>query len=255
MDKHTLYNGEVELIFQEDKHLYTVDGLQVDGVTTALGIINKPALMYWAVNQALEHISRNLKPGVGLDEVQIKSLLADAKIIHKKKSGEAADIGTMIHKWLEEWISNKKPATPINPEMKNATGKFLEWVEEHKVKFLENERMVYSRKWGYAGTLDFMAEIDGVVKLGDFKTSTGIWDEYWLQVAAYEQAYREEFPDKEINGSVIVRIGKDATIEIKERDDYKENVMAFNAALVLYRKLRKMKDESYKAKQNGGVQT
>lgn len=253
MDKYTLYNGEVELFFQEDKHLYTIGGFQVDGTTTALGIINKPALMYWAVNMALEYIGNNLKPGQALDEVQLKNLLADAKVAHKKKSTDAANIGTMIHEWIEQWITGKNPKTPINIMMKLATDKFLEWVKENKVEFVDSERIVYSRKWGYAGTLDFIATINGKFVLGDFKTSTGIYDEYWLQVAAYEQAYREEFPDKQIDGAVIVRCGKDGSLEIKESDAYKDNVMAFNAALVLYRRLKKMKDEAFKAKQNGGV--
>jgi hypothetical protein len=248
-----LYNGEVELTFNEEKHLYVTGGYQVDGVTSVLQIINKPALMYWAVNMALEHIGSNLKPGQALDEVQLKKLLADAKIAHRAKSTDAADIGTMIHEWIEKWITGKKPETPINVQMKQATDSFLKWVDDNNVKFVDSERMVYSKKWGYAGTLDFTATIGKEFVIGDIKTSTGIWDEYWLQVAAYEQAFREEFADKDVARAVIVRVGKDASLEIKDSVDYKKNVMAFNAALVLHRRIREMKDEAYKAKQGGGV--
>ena len=69
-----------------------------------------------------------------------------------------------------------------------------------------------------------------------------------MQVAAYQQAYQEEFPTSIIDGGVIVRIGKDATLEVKEFNDYEKNIQAFNGAIELYKRLQELKDEAYKLK-------
>jgi len=251
-NKYILYRGEIELLFDEEKHLYTVNGKKADGTTGVLGVIAKPALMYWAVNQAIEHLQAILKPGQSYDELELKGMLDQANTAHRKRKEDAGDKGTIIHKWCEDWIAGKNPATPINPELKNATDKFLEWVNSNKVEFLESEKIIYSRDYNYAGTMDFLAKVNGKLIVGDFKTSSGIWDEYWFQVSAYQNAYEEEFPDTRIDGQIIVRIGKDATLEVKEnfvREDYIENFTAFISALQLNRRILVLKDRAWKEKQ------
>lgn len=238
-----LYNDSVHLLFDANKHLYTVDGKKVDGTTGILGVIAKPALMYWAVNVTIAYLQKCFQAGEMYDEVQIKKFFDGAKSAHRKKSSEAADIGTMVHNWIRDHIAGKKPKTPVNTIIKNAINQFLSWEKDHNVKFLESEKVVYSREHNYAGTLDFIAEVDGEIKIGDFKTSTGIWDEYWYQLAAYQQAYMEEYPGLKIAGGIIVRCGKDGSLEVAERTDYEKNVIAFNSALALYRRINELKNE------------
>ncbi len=251
MKTYKLYDGSVELLFNEEKHLYSIEDNKVDGVTGILGVISKPALMYWAVNMAIEHLKQALHAGVGYDELQIKQMLDEAKIAHRKKSTEAADIGKMTHEWIEKWIAKENPATPINPQIKNATDMFLGWVKDHKVKFLESEKVVYSKKYGYAGIMDFLCEYEGKKMVGDIKTSTGIYDEYWYQVSAYYQAYHEEFPKVNIDGAIIVRIGKDASIDFEENEegDLEKDLIAFNSAINLFRRQNERKDIRF-AKKN-----
>lgn len=242
-----LYNDKITLHFDEEKHLYTVGGKVVDGTTGVLSVIAKPALIGWAVKVAIESLERTLEPGISYDELQLKAMLESAKGAHRKRSGTAADMGHMVHEWIAKHIAGENPKPLVNKECLNAVNKFLEWEREHKVEFLESEKVLYSSKYNYAGTMDFLAKVDGKVMIGDFKTSSGIWDEYWLQVAAYQQAYQEEFPEVKIDGALIVRIGKDATLEVKERAEgaYELDRDAFNAALVLYRRLRQLKDMKF----------
>ena len=243
---YKMYGGTVDLEFIESKHLYKVGGLKVDGVTSVLQVLNKPALMYWAVNQTIGYLEANLKAGTVLDEVQIKGLLSEAKVAHRKKKDAAADFGTMAHKWIEDYINGLKPATFTNAILKNSIDKFLKWEGDNKVIFHEVERMIYSKKLNYAGKFDFLCEIDGKLWIGDIKTSTGIWDEYLFQTAAYQQAYTEETGAK-VAGSLIVRIGKDGDeVEIKKSTDaqvtpYWINRNAFNHCLKLYRTLEILK--------------
>lgn len=256
-NKYHLYNNTVELDFDDVKHSYSINGEKIIGTTSVLNVLNKPAIVPWAVKITVAHFESCLRPGVSYDEIQIKNMLEDAKMAHKRRSSNAMDVGTAVHDWIKNHIAGNKPPMPVNQLMQNAIGAFLKWEKDHKVKFLESERLLYSKKHNYAGTLDFIAQVDGKIKIGDFKTSTGIYDEYWFQVAAYLQAYLEEFPSQEVVGGIIVRIGKDGALEIGERKDkdgkilengdyiadVKKNAAVFNAALTIYRRQNELKAE------------
>lgn len=262
--KHLFYKDTIELEYEDKRHLYTVkkiDGAdtnkKADGVTGVLQVIAKPALMYWGINTTIASLEASLKPGTVYDEVQIRTMLDSAKTAHRVKKEEAGNIGKMVHDWLDQHIKGQKPIPFVNEVMKTSCEKFLEWEKSNKVKFLENEKIVYSKRMNYAGTFDFLAEIEGKLWIGDIKTSSGIWDEYWFQTAAYHQAYCEEFGETKIKGEIIVRVGKDGTLDVKDTRDpyvtpYWINRNAFNHALGLHRTLNKLK--SYKfAERNGNL--
>lgn len=259
MEEYNLYNNTIKLYYDDAKHLYTVNGKKVDGVTSVLQVINKPALMYWAVNQAIGYMKTHLKPGKAYDEIQIQKLLDDAKYIHRHKKDEAANLGSKVHEWLDQHIKGEKPTPFVHDIMRRSCEKFLSWEKDNKVEFIKNERIVYSKQHNYAGTFDFLAKINGKLWLGDIKTSSGIWDEYWFQTAAYRQAYNEEY-DEDIEGEIIVRVGKDGSLEVKDTNDpyvtnYKINRDAFNNALGLHRALNQLKDYKWQKKNGGGGNT
>jgi len=236
-----LYNDEITLIFEPKKHTYTIDGEFVTGVTGAIGVIDKPALMYWAVNKCVEHLKGVWEAGESYDEVEIDQMLGDAKYAHRVRKEYAAGIGTMVHEWVEKWIKGENPKPPVNEMMLNATKLFLKWVKDNDVEFLHSERKVYSKKYNYAGTCDFVAKIGGKMIVGDIKTSTGIYDEYFFQTAAYQQALMEEFPEYKFDSNVIIRTGKDGSFEIGESVQFKENIKAFLGALAIYNRQQELK--------------
>ena len=184
VEKYKMYNGEVELTFDKDKHIYRVGEKIIYGVTSATGVLDKPALMYWAVNQALGFLDKALKPGLVIDELNKPKLLAEAKQIHRRKKEEAGDIGTAVHNYLETYIKakinwEKTPDMPVNEQVKKGIVAFIKWARENKVQFISSERKVYSRKFEYAGTLDMEAIVNGKLAVVDFKTSSGIYPEYF----------------------------------------------------------------------------
>ena len=215
MESYKLYNGNIELIFDKDKHIYRVGDKIIYGVTSATGILDKPALMYWAVNQAIGFLDKALKPGLVIDELNKPKLLAEAKTIHRKKKDEAADIGTAVHNYLETYIKAKinweePPDMPVNEQVKKGIIAFVKWAKENKVQFISSERKVYSKEHEYAGTLDMEAIVNGKLAVVDFKTSKGIYPEYFIQTTAYAKALQEETGNK-YKEVWILRIPKDGT--------------------------------------------
>lgn len=256
MEKHILYNGEVTIHFDTARHLYTVDDSvlgfvkkRVLGITSVLGTIAKPALMYWAVNQAIELLERKLVCGQIIDEVQKKELLEEARRLHTVRKTKAANIGTMIHEWVETYVKAKitakqTPNLPMNEQMQNACNAFLMWEKETNAKFFHSERKVYSRKHQYAGTLDLEGEVDGKPVIIDIKTSSGIYPEMAYQTSAYLKA-REEEEKKEYAERWIVRIGKDGVLETKLFKEHDKDFQAFLGALSIYGRQMELKDELF----------
>lgn len=162
-------------------------------VTQILEVLNKPALVQWAANCAAAMFRQNVQPGVALDELQITALYDDIRFNFRKVSKEAADIGTLVHGWIKgyaegkvtnfpfhqqartcceqakEWIDGKKWETPSIIDYKSSKGIWAEYrfqVAAYKCALEEElraigstginatERMIYSRKYKFAGTLD-----------------------------------------------------------------------------------------------------
>ncbi len=239
-----LYGGEVKLQFSDFNHSYVLlpEETKVPSVTTVLSVINKPALINWAANQAVAYVETYIRPGLSYDEVQLKQIFNDAKRAHMKRKQDTADIGSMVHEWISKFIKGENPELPINEQLKSSVSNFLEWKEKHNVKFLLTEQPVYSRKYNYCGTLDFVATIDDNLFLGDIKTSNAIYDEYWIQLSAYGMARSEEFPSEEYKQQGIIRISRDGSFEFKVSENKDDCFEAFLASKKLYEWQQKMKN-------------
>lgn len=223
--------------FDAKAHLYTFDGKPLTGVTTVLGVINKPALIQWAANMVEEHIRANVSyaiPGEDGGYWAIKpKIIEEAKTAHRKKKEAAGDVGTAFHFWVEQYAKGDK--LPIPEGAEKMAEHFLNWVTTNKVKFLSNEQRLYSLNHWLAGTMDFLVEVNGKKYVGDLKTSSGIYGrEYFAQCAAYRMML-EEMGEKDIEGSVVVRCGKKGDFEEKYSYDYETDKKIFLAALTIYR--------------------
>ncbi|HSW65443.1 MAG TPA: hypothetical protein VLH56_19360 [Dissulfurispiraceae bacterium] len=257
----SLYGGAVELEFHErlgrNTHCYTVGSEIKPSVTKILGIIAKPWLVPWALNEYEAGLLLAFKPGVAYDELQLRKIIAECKNIHKTKSRDAADLGTDTHDWIEQHIKSQlnqdmPPDMPINETMQLTCQAFLNWEARNKPQWLSSERYIYSANHQYVGTLDFEAIIDGYLVVGDIKTSKAIYDEYWLQLAGYRMARNEEllFLNNRaplIERTMIVRLGKVPTaagleFEVESHDESRlgDDTEAFVAALNLYNGLAKV---------------
>lgn len=237
------YNNSVEVVFDTSKHQYTYNGQVIPGATTILGVLSKPALIFWASNMASDYFKSQIVPGVALDEVEIERIWQQARKAHTQKKLDSATLGSMVHKYVEQYIKGENPPMPVNPEMKGACERFLQWVQDHQVKFLVSEQMVFSKKHLYAGTTDFICKIDGRLWIGDLKTSQSVYSEYFAQTSAYLEARTEEFPTEKFDGAVIVRVGKeDGDFEAvsKTREELAPHFELFLNCLAVYKSLKKL---------------
>ena len=240
-----LYKGTVKLNFDEAKHLYTVNNQRVLGVTSIIGILGKPALVNWATKLAVDKV-RERKDFLS---THLEDVLMEAKREHWVQSQQAKELGTRVHAVADRWFSEDKLGLVQemlkvkNEDERNSLSALMEFLKG-KNKRKAGERKVYSKKHKYAGTADYVGDIDIYIDtVGDFKTSARIYPEYFLQAAAYAQALTEEgIPVKQ---TAIIRLGKDGKLEIKFDKNWKDKVPIFLALKKVYEWQLSLIDKSY----------
>lgn len=104
---------------------------------------------------------------------------------------KSAEEGSLVHGIVEKLVSGESPVIP--EEIKPAILAFEKLREERGILFHPEfvEKLIWSERWKYAGTVDVLATIDGKFGVLDVKTSGGFWPEYNLQTAAYLSALQE----------------------------------------------------------------
>lgn len=184
--------AKLDLIFDEFNHRYVLDGRWVPGVSSISGTLPKEWLANWAAKEVVGAVRSQWLPEKAYTTKEIEDILYFAKGAHNRKKEQAADKGTEAHGWFETYVkSGIEPALPADPAVLNAVNRFREWRDEVKVEWVSSELVVGSRKHKFAGKLDAIAVINGRTALADFKTSNGIFPEYYVQTAGYQLALEE----------------------------------------------------------------
>jgi hypothetical protein len=166
----------------------TTDGRPCVGVTTVLGVMNKPALVKWANK-------------LGLDGYDVDKWV-DA----------LAQVGTLIHYLVECDIKGIEPElndyTPNQvATAKKSFQKWIDWRSKNQFELLGSELQVASDTLQVGGTCDIYALVNGKKTVLDIKTSKACYSEQRTQVVAYKELLTEN--GKEVDECRIVRIGRD----------------------------------------------
>lgn len=223
---HILYDGTVRLDFDPVKHRYKINGEYASGVTTALGIIAKPQLIWWAASEAANHVKATLRPGVPLDELEIQQLCDEARKAHNRKKDKAADAGTYVHNWIEDFVLGNDPAMPVNPQLQRVINDFLHWWKNTNIEVISPEQVFCSPTHMLAGTADLVCKVDGKLTIMDWKTGSGIYPEMFMQMAAYAMMWEEEHPDQPIERLHVVN----CSVKNMFQDQYREDIPMFKKA-------------------------
>jgi hypothetical protein len=166
--------------------VYTWQSREYPSVTAVIsGGVPKPFLPRWAARVAaeyavghLDHL-RLLPPGQAIREVKQAPFTS---------RDQAADLGDLVHAAVEA-AATGLPRPTLPPHAEPYLAAFDQFVTQRKPVFLQAERTVYSRRYGYAGTFDAIATLPGLgVVLLDVKTGNRVYPEACLQLAAYAAA-------------------------------------------------------------------
>lgn len=233
--KRVIYGQELSM--NEAAHAYTWGGDFVPGVTSILRVLDKPALMPWAIGVTRDFWLEAVTAG----RTDFAKIHKESWTASKKITKDAANIGKNVHAYAECHLKGLPPPDLMTDQAKRGVEAFHKWLEAHKVVIKSSERLVFSKEHYFAGTCDFVAEIDGVLSVGDFKTSSGIYPEMRMQTAAYQHALQEE-KDMKFDVRWIVRFDKKTgEFEAKPYYDFDLDFAGFKAALALHRTLQSMK--------------
>ena len=192
------------------------NGTIVPGVTTIINQLDKPALIDWAWKLGKE--GKNWR----------------------EERDSAGDIGTLVHEEVMKILStNDTTATSANPIVFNCIKKFMLWWAEQVVRGMSIkliEQPLVSEKLAYGGQPDIYVEVESKKRLIDIKTSGGIYDSYWLQLAGYGILLKENgYPVDEYQ---ILWLPKDNRFDAPIRTDLRREKKIFKNLLEIY-KLRR----------------
>lgn len=191
-------------------------------VTTIIGVLDKPALMYWSAEQAaLAAVSvvGSLEQRIREDgEPETVKWLRDARFRKPKGRLSATALGECAHDACEQYALTGTRPTPADlgalvrhkggPQFSGVDaevavlGRMLDrfdgWLQRFQPTYDATEVVVYHPTYGYAGQADAFCTIDGVRLLVDYKTSRDGYDakgnpktpypDAALQIAAYRHA-------------------------------------------------------------------
>ena len=172
------------------------DDNRLPGVTSILNMLPKPFLAFWRGKVVAECAADNV-------EILISMLLKgerEAAIDYLKKApqrstGNSATIGTEVHELCER-ISRGEDVGRVHPDHRPYLEGFENFIKEFKPEFLHVEDTVWSDTYGYAGSFDAIAKIDGEVVMLDNKTTrSGVHSEVAIQLSAYSNADHIIKPD------------------------------------------------------------
>jgi len=144
---------------------YVIGDMWYPRVTSIVNIKSKPALYRYYANM----------PGWrAADEAKERS----------------AEEGSRVHDAAEAVLRGYEPI--IDEFTRPAVEALMEFLRNTHVKPLLVEERLVSRLHHYAGTVDLVAEVNGVIGVVDIKTSKAVYRDYGLQTAAYAAALRED---------------------------------------------------------------
>ena len=170
-------------------------------VTTIIGCLDKPALLYWAAEQtavAAVNSARTLEARLEEEGVDtVVKWLRDARFRRDRTQRTAAELGTEVHAACEAYaLTGQRP--DVDAEVQPFLDQFDRWAQEFQPTYQAAEVTVYSPSYGYAGTCDAFLTVGGVRCIVDYKSSRKSFDnrgnpttpypEVALQLAAYRHA-------------------------------------------------------------------
>lgn len=216
----------------EPKRRYLVDGEPVPSVTQILGVLDKPALVWWAMRVGVEGACQLQESGsLPADpEAAVKALTARKLTVNHVKT-KAATRGTSLHDALEAYLQHGSVPMPAGfPEEDRGYVRALaRAMLDLRPEPFKTEVVVGSAVHGFGGRYDLLCGLDDHTLRVDLKTGKRVYETAHLQLAAYELAAVEmgEAPTDE---QAVLRLGEDGEYEFVVSRAAPEDFLAVKAA-------------------------
>jgi len=166
--------------------------------TTITGSRKAAPLLIWAYNRGLD--GKPLYEGEGSRD-------------------EAAEIGAIVHQWIEDDLHDDDLTVYMVEEEKYVKaeagfGAYKKWKDQVGLEVLATELPLVSEVHKFGGTLDCVAKVGGDVVLLDWKTSGGTYPDYIAQIASYRELWNEYQmtilpPQHIVREAYLLRVGKE----------------------------------------------
>lgn len=185
-------------------------GVRIPGTTTIIGRYKESGpLLWWAFGQGRAAERRGIwEQAKGVMPRAYKKLFGteepDAIYNLYDKRDEAADIGTEVHELVERHIRGeidlRSGELRRRPEIQSGVDAYLQWESMTQLEIVEQEMELVSEQYQFGGSPDAIGRINGELCLIDWKTSKGVYPDFLIQLAAYNQLWIENFPDRPLTG-------------------------------------------------------
>ena len=123
---------------------------------------------------------------------------------------QAAREGTQVHEGIEKLLKGEKldwvdeyGNARYNLNVWKMLLRFQDFYNTVKPVTLASEMFIYSDKYKYAGTIDFLSDVGDETWLIDFKSSNHVGLSYNLQLSAYAKALEEQKQIKPTRNGVL----------------------------------------------------
>lgn len=176
------------LHYSDSSHRYWLDGKPIPGVTSLIGVIDKPALPRWAAKSVAEYVAANPEGVETLRDMGEETLVKSLAQIPWEKRDKAADHGGKFHDLAEQLMKGQKIMVP--DDLVGKVQASLAFMGDRNVTPVIAEMSCASREHWYAGRFDLVADLDlpgeGRVRaIVDWKSGKGIYSTVSWQLAAY----------------------------------------------------------------------
>ncbi len=189
-----------ELKFDSIAHIYTVGDRQIPSVTQILS----------------EFVRVDIGSGWYVSTFT-------GQIIDAATFEAAGAMGTAIHKMIHYYLDNDLDEGTLSPALIAVLMRFKEWEKVFSPKIELAETMLYSERYGFAGTMDCVCTIGRDHWIVDWKS--GGYSTAGPQLAAYEKLYQELSGSRTPLKRAVLHLPKDGSpfkwVPQTSREDWK----------------------------------
>ena len=205
-------------------------------VTSILGIMAKPGLETWKLNQVALATLRTPKAEEEGEEYWCNRVRNAAF----EQVEQAADLGTMIHGALEAAMAGEK----YDPAMAVYVEPVMAWKRETGILIVEREIRLVNTDHGFAGTADVMFRYgENGIGILDYKTRktqvgkpVGAYEDQAMQLAAYAATYwGEENMGRVLAANVFISTTEPGRMEVVKHASPESDWQAFKMVAALWR--------------------